>query len=96
MEGVVDGEGVAVKDASSGVVEGVIKGSLQKHLKTEWVKAKVVHRGEGVLKVSPPLKQSVTKIKNVAKIFSVPGDGGPLKKDMTFSSMLNYTKIFCF
>ena len=34
MEGVVDGEGVAVKDASSGVVEGVIKGSLQKHLKT--------------------------------------------------------------
>ena len=38
-----------------GVVEGVIKGSLQKHLKTGWVKAKVVHRGEGVLKVSPPL-----------------------------------------
>ena len=34
MERVVDGEGVAVKDASSGVVEGVIKGSLQKHLKT--------------------------------------------------------------
>ena len=34
MEGVVDGEGVAVKDASSGVVEGVIKGCLQKHLKT--------------------------------------------------------------
>ena len=30
----MDGEGVAVKDASSGVVEGVIKGSLQKHLKT--------------------------------------------------------------
>ena len=30
MEGVMDGEGVAVKDASSGVVEG----SLQKHLKT--------------------------------------------------------------
>ena len=27
-------EGVAVKDASSGVVEGVINGSLQKHLKT--------------------------------------------------------------
>ena len=34
VEGVVDGEGVAVKDASSGMVEGVIKGSLQKHLKT--------------------------------------------------------------
>ena len=35
---------------------GVIKGSFQKHLKTGgWVKAKVVHRGEGVLKVSPPL-----------------------------------------
>ena len=32
-EGVVDGEGVAVKDAWSGVVE-VIKGSFQKHLKT--------------------------------------------------------------
>ena len=36
-EGVVDGEGegegVAVKDAWSGVV-GVIKGSFQKHLKT--------------------------------------------------------------
>ena len=43
----MDGEGVAVKDASSGVVEGVIKGSLQKHLKTEWVKAKVVRRGRG-------------------------------------------------
>ena len=34
---------------------GVIKGSLQKHLKTGWVKAKVIRRGEGVLKVSPPL-----------------------------------------
>ena len=35
-EGVVDGEGVAVKDAWSGVVGGggVIKGSFQKHLKT--------------------------------------------------------------
>ena len=31
--GVVDGEGVAVKGALSGVV-GVIKGSFQKHLKT--------------------------------------------------------------
>ena len=26
---------------------GVIKESFQKHLKTGWVKAKVVHRGEG-------------------------------------------------
>ena len=34
-EGVVDGEGVAVKDAWSGVVgAGVIKGFFQKHLKT--------------------------------------------------------------
>ena len=49
----VDGEGVAVKDAWSGV--GVIKGSFEKHLETRGVKAKVVRRGEGVLKVSPPL-----------------------------------------
>ena len=34
---------------------GVIKGSFQKHLKTGWVKAKVVRRGRGVLKVSPSL-----------------------------------------
>ena len=35
-EGVVDGEGVATKDARSEVVGvGVIKGSFQKHLKTE-------------------------------------------------------------
>ena len=33
--GVMDGEGIAVKDARSGVV-GVIKGSFQKHLK-KWV-----------------------------------------------------------
>ena len=34
-EGVVDGEGVAVKGAWSGVMGvGVIKGSFQKHLKT--------------------------------------------------------------
>ena len=33
-EGVVDGVGVAVKDAWSGVVEVVIKGSFQKHPKT--------------------------------------------------------------
>ena len=33
--GVVDGEGVAAKDAWSGVVVvGVIEGSFQKHLKT--------------------------------------------------------------
>ena len=35
-KGVVDGEGVAVKDAWGGVVGvGVIKGSFQKHLKAE-------------------------------------------------------------
>ena len=41
------------------------------------------------------LKQSVTKIKNAAhprqKFSEYPEDGGPLKKDMTFSSMFNYT-----
>ena len=46
------GRGVAVKDASSGVVGvGVIEGSFQKHLKTVgavgWVKANVVRRAEG-------------------------------------------------
>ena len=53
------GRGVAVKDASSGMVGGVgvIKGSFRKHLKRGWEKAKVVRRGEGVLKVSPPLPQ---------------------------------------
>ena len=46
---------MAVKDAGSGVME-VIKGSFQIHLKTGgWVKAKVVHRGRGGLKVSPSL-----------------------------------------
>ena len=34
---------------------GVIKGSHQKHLKTGVGKAKVIHKGEGVLKVSLPL-----------------------------------------
>ena len=37
----MDGEGVAVKDASSGVVGmGVIKGSFQKHLETGGGKGK--------------------------------------------------------
>ena len=54
----VDGEGVAVKDASSGVVEGVIKGSLQKHLKTGVSKGKKFFVGgggfEGVTTPAPP------------------------------------------
>ena len=41
------------------------------------------------------LKQSVTKIKMRQK-FSAYREGGPLKKDMTFSSVLNCTKIFLF
>ena len=56
MEGVVDGEGVAVKDASSGVVEGGHQGiSPETSQNRGWVKTKVVRREEGVLKVSPPL-----------------------------------------
>ena len=51
-EGLVDGEGVPVKDACSWVV-GVIKGSLQNIQKQGWAKANVVCRGGG-LKVSPP------------------------------------------
>ena len=60
-EGVVDGEGGGsercLKWGGGGWwgVEGVIKGSLQNILNRGWVKAKVVRRGEGVLKVSPPL-----------------------------------------
>ena len=51
---VVDGEGMAVKDASSGVVGvGGIKGSFQNILKQGV--AKFVRRRDGVLKVSPPL-----------------------------------------
>ena len=54
----MDGEGVAVKDASSGVVEGVIKGSLQKHLKTGVGKGKSCSLGrggfEGVTIPAPP------------------------------------------
>ena len=58
-KGVVDGEGVAVKGAWSGVVGvGIIKGSFQKHLKTGGgLKAKVVRRGggfEGVTTPAPP------------------------------------------
>ena len=38
-EGMVDGEGgVAVKDGSSGLWRVILKESLQKHLKTRWVK----------------------------------------------------------
>ena len=52
-EGVVDGEGVAVKDAWSGVV-GVIKGFFQKNILKQEVgkggggKGKVVHGGGGL------------------------------------------------
>ena len=46
------GRGVAVKDAWWG---GVIKESFQKHLKTGWVKPKVLRRREGGWKVSLPL-----------------------------------------
>ena len=42
------------------------------------------------------LKQSATKIKMRQKFSAYPGKEGPLKKDMTFSSMPNYTKIFLF
>ena len=45
--GVVDGQGAAVKDA--------IKGLSKNILKQGWVKVKVVLRGRGFLKVSPPL-----------------------------------------
>ena len=56
MEGVVDGEGVAVKDASIGVVEGVHEGiSPETSQNRGWVKANLFVGGEGVLKVSPPL-----------------------------------------
>ena len=58
MDGEGPGRGVAVKDACSGVV--VVGGSsrdLSKNILNGrgWVKAKVVRRGEGVLKESPPL-----------------------------------------
>ena len=59
-EGVVDGEGGGSERYlrwSGGVGVGVIKGSFRKHLETGgWsLKANVVRKGEGVLKVSPPL-----------------------------------------
>ena len=49
----------AVKDDRSGVVGvGVIKGSFQRHLKTGWVKAKVVRSGEeGFEGVTTPAPQ---------------------------------------
>ena len=73
-EGVVDGEGVAVKGAWSGVVGGggVIKGSFQKHLKTGGVKAKVVRRGgggfEGVTTPAPPENFNHTPVQVYPKI----------------------------
>ena len=56
-EGVVDGGRGSCERCLkwSGGGGRVIKGSFQKHLKTWWVKTKVVRREEGVLKVSPPL-----------------------------------------
>ena len=42
------------------------------------------------------LKQSVTKIKMRQKFSAYPGKEAHFKKDMTFSSMLNYTKIFLY
>ena len=83
-------------------------GKITENVKTIEFKCQILekwhHRGSllakntkaGRLFCSNFLKQSATKIKTAAKLFSVPGDGGPLKKDMTFSSMLNYIKIFCF
>ena len=61
MEGVVDGEGVAVKDASSGVVEGGHERiSPETSQNRGWVKAKVVRRGggsfEGVTTPASPQK----------------------------------------
>ena len=38
---------------------GVIKGSLQKHPKTGWVKAKVVHGGGGFEGVTTPVPQKI-------------------------------------
>ena len=56
-EGVVDGEG----DSSEGCLKwgggggGSLRDLSKNVLKQGWVKAKVVRRGEGILKVSPPL-----------------------------------------
>ena len=48
--------GVAVKDARSGMVGGGSLRDLSKNiLHRGWVKAKVVRRWRGVLKVLPPL-----------------------------------------
>ena len=79
-------------------------GKITENVKTIEFKCQILekwhHRESLLAKIrlfcSNLLKQSVTKIKNAAKTFSIPGDGGPLKKDMTFSSMLNSMKIFCF
>ena len=50
----VDGEGATVKDARRGWW-GSMRDLSKNILKQGVVKAKVVPRGEGVLKVSPPL-----------------------------------------
>ena len=42
------------------------------------------------------LKQSVTEIKMWQKFSAYRGRRSTYKKDMTFSSVLNYTKIFLF
>ena len=51
----VDREGGSSEGCLKWVVGVILNESLQKHLKTRWVKVKVVCRGDGVLKVSPPL-----------------------------------------
>ena len=51
--GVVDGEGGNSESCLKW--GGVIKGSFQNHLKIGVGKGKVVRRGEGVQRVSPPL-----------------------------------------
>ena len=51
----VDGEGSSSERCVKWGGGEIIKGSFQKHLKTGGVKAKVVRRGEGILKVSPLL-----------------------------------------
>ena len=57
----VDGEGNSSEGCFKWVVGGHFEGISPKHLKTRWVKVKVVHRGDGVLKVSPPLPPGTRK-----------------------------------
>ena len=54
VEGVVDGEGCSSERCLSGGW-GSLRDLSKNILKQGWVTAKVVCRGEGVLKVSPPL-----------------------------------------